>query len=903
MLLVQALAVRGRQSEARERWRKVSVFLAGYGWRKDVTIWEVIDPLPALAAVDRGRALAAAALTQGLVYQVVDHTDGKETRHAPNAWFSKLCRMDLVGSLELVARSANESGGRIDWRLESAFASAVDAARQTGSPLVLNCLQNTIPFQDEADEAERRFDVIERLLATDRVRGHAALYLLEAQVQGDAKEFDTTAYDKLRQFGVSHNIPVSPPDPVIGEARRESSQNGAEFRDENRSEFGKVLDGMPVFPINASPLAILSALRARPSYVDDRADHSRLVNALGFRIAELLQAGNEQDALRLLVDFGRRQAFFSLAKPLASLAEGLERHGYARPAALVFTLAYTHSHGRGGWDTLGGTEQQDWLERAIALSQETALRTLASEIAFHLHEKHYTMGITAQIVELSAKYISADIAFAAWEEAYGVVRHRLPGDVDLTDPFMPYDPDHTQALSLDEALVFLLLSRVSHPELGRKVAALSGIAEVVHVAPQLVVAAVKCILRADTCFTTVVAVLHTVLESEQPPYPLTAGLRVDLEYLLRTDDYVLSEIAYLLLQRAGVTPTRQRHQADMPPGRGLTAKRRRAVLSLDWGDRTEKIRNVWPDFSGLITDEFDRVFESAQSHRQRSGSRHETAKSRVCKGLPPTPLLFWEKELFEVAFSKVLTGIDSHLWGTGAWTPQVHAEIVNEVLPETRLQTAVWFSRTVRPKIPLPSQQRGASLSPTPISGEGDYDGWYRAGYIEYELLLNKGPVGDYSGTVQAASGLVFVADRSELDDMGIPLGCGSADRCWFPHEVADNSSIERFEGPLVGLNWIEDFLGRPRVLMLPSELARHCRLTFRRWPGRLEFVDSGGEPAVVFRCWHLRPVGNEISEAQPRLSGCDLIVRADVFESICALSDNEAIELRRTQRIEPRAQ
>jgi hypothetical protein len=901
MLLVQALAARDRQSEARERWRKVSVFLAGYGWHKDVTIWELIDPLPALAAVDRRRALDAAALTQELVYQVVDHTDGKETSHAPNAWFSKLCRMDQVGAIKLVARSANQFGGRIDWRLESAFTSAVDAARQTGNPLVLNCLQNTIPFQDEADEAERHLDVLERLLAADRVRGRAALYLLEAQVQGDAKEFNAAAHDKVRQFGISHGIPVSPPDPVIGGEERRDAQGGAEFGGEDRSEFGKILDGMPVFPINASPLAILSALRARPSYVDDRADHSRLVNALGFRTAELLQTGNEQDALRLLVDFGRRQAFFSLAKPLASLAEGLERHGYARPAALAFTLAYTHSHGRGGWDTLGGTEQHAWLERAIALSQEIALGTLASEIAFHLHEKHYTMGVTAQIVELSAKYISADIAFAGWEEAYGVVRHRLPGDVDLTAPFLPYDPDHTQGLSLDEALVFLLLSRVSHPELGRKVAALSGFAEVVHVAPQLAVAGMKCLLRADTCFTTVVAVLHTMLMSEQPPYPLTAGLRVDLEYLLRTDDYVLSEVAYLLLQRAGVTPTRQRHQADLPPGRGLPAKRRRAFLSLDWGDRTERIRSAWPDFSVLITDEFDRAFESAQSHRQRSASRHEAAKSRVYKELPPTPFLFWEQELFEVAFGKVLTGIDAHLWGIGAWTPQVHAEIVEEVLPETPLQVAAWFSRTVRPRIPLPSQQRDASLAPTPISGEGDYDGWYRAGYLEYELLLNNGPVGDYSGTVQAASGLVFVADRSELDDIGIPFGCGSADRCWFPHEVAGNSPIERFEGPLVGLDWIEDFLGRPQVLMLPSELARHCRLTLGRWPNRLELVDSDGEPAVVFRCWHLRPLGNEIGEARPRLSGCDLIVRADVFESVCALSDYEAIELRRTQRIEPR--
>ena len=163
------------------------MYLTAYGFRKDITIYELLESLPVLGSADSERTISALAKVQPLVDAVVDHTDGKETRHAPNHWFRALIKVDLVGGLALLARSLVLRGGRIDWRLESAIEDAIDASREIGNPLILNFLESTLPFTGAVEEVEKRLTVIERLLSVDPIAGEQALRRLAAQVQGDSK--------------------------------------------------------------------------------------------------------------------------------------------------------------------------------------------------------------------------------------------------------------------------------------------------------------------------------------------------------------------------------------------------------------------------------------------------------------------------------------------------------------------------------------------------------------------------------------------------------------------------------------------------------------------------------------------------------------------------------------------
>src|ERR1700733_6952392 len=56
---------------------------------------------------------------------------------------------------------------------------------------------------------------------------------------------------------------------------------------------------------------------------------------------------------------------------------------------------------------------------------------------------------------------------------------------------------------------------------------------------------------------------------------------------------------------------------------------------------------------------------------------------------------------------------------------------------------------------------------------------------------------------------------------------------------------------------------------------------------GRLQLVDLEDKPCVIFRQWHVRPLGNRPSRSADRNSGCDLIVRSDIWKTIGNLYAN----------------
>lgn len=71
---------------------------------------------------------------------------------------------------------------------------------------------------------------------------------------------------------------------------------------------------------------------------------------------------------------------------------------------------------------------------------------------------------------------------------------------------------------------------------------------------------------------------------------------------------------------------------------------------------------------------------------------------------------------------------------------------------------------------------------------------------------------------------------------------------------------------------------------MLPDKITSHLSLKSDSWPGSLQLIDEAGNIAVVFRWWRTSPLGTDINEESPRLTGCQLLVRSDIFDKIESL-------------------
>src|SRR5262249_2012599 len=162
---------------------------------------------------------------------------------------------------------------------------------------------------------------------------------------------------------------------------------------------------------------------------------------------------------------------------------------------------------------------------------------------------------------------------------YEVVKHRLPDnetDERVFDEI--YVPDATTEWTLIEALVLLLLARVSHPELRRKTAAVAGFAAFASKEPASLVRPFSEFLRIDTPLSSALIVLYALIEAEASPYPVTLALRNEIEALGYSGIFGLRVLSETLLERAGLAFEHIGKACTHPTTVSLRARKKRAVL-------------------------------------------------------------------------------------------------------------------------------------------------------------------------------------------------------------------------------------------------------------------------------------------------------------------------------------
>ena len=754
--LALSLIENGQQDEALNFWESATVKLCAYGFHKDTTIYELLESVPSLIAGGQKEVRTAISAVQLLVNAAVQHTDGKETRHTPVYWVEALSKIDPVGAAFTLASSLVRHGGAIDWRYENSLEKIIDSVKEAGEPRLVNFLASTLPFENGYDggikAVLKRLSVIDRIIKDNLNDGENALRLLAAQVHGDAKDFDQSAYNEISRF--SHKYGIELAHPSIETIVKVKQENSTPYSDKNPFSFFK---NNPVFPQNADSNEIMKGIRAEwRGLRDGDLRDDRFVNAFGYRLIEMIDAGDKEKAVQLLRYFAREGSlsFSRGANPLADLGAGFERYGQKEIGAIAFSLAYARSRGEGGWEALGDKKQLPWFGYGLTLSNQSAKRTLANEITHLLNEQEYIMGVAHHLIEFCAEYVP-EMVLTVWQAAFEVIQHRLPGNEKDRQIFNTYKPEDVPNWSLDEALVVLLLSRVSHPEFRRKNAALVGIAHTISKRPDLTIKPLQWFFSLDTPLSSMLVVLPAILKSETAPFPITTALKSRLKELFASDIFGLRDLSRTLLKRVNHTCESPATDINLLPSTlDLSERKEQAVVSLDWGARVANISRVWKEFPSLVAQRFDYVWNKSKTSKDISKSRYEAAYSRLYENLPPTPMLFWEKEIFETVFHEIFAGFYSKPELSDNSTRFKIAEIEERITPRVQLHTANLYSRTIRPTIPLPNKQQPGIEPVYGLTESGQYNGWYRCGYFERELIIDQ--TRTYIGNTVVTAGVQF---------------------------------------------------------------------------------------------------------------------------------------------------
>jgi hypothetical protein len=359
---------------------------------------------------------------------------------------------------------------------------------------------------------------------------------------------------------------------------------------------------------------------------------------------------------------------------------------------------------------------------------------------------------------------------------------------------------------------------------------------------------------------------------------VTTALQSEFGELLKCGVFGLRVMSEALLARIGVVPkTASPNINALSMTQDLSERKLRAVLSLDWGARVENISRLWTEFPSLVARRFDYIWNASKTREDILRLQQEAAFSRLYKSLPPTPMLFWEKELFESVFQEVLAGIDNQFSDEDETTRIKISEIGARVLPRVHNHVANFHSRSPRPSIPLPREQYPGIDPSQPLSDSDEYAGWYRCGYFERELIIDESR--EYVGTITAMEGIQF---HSKLDDIlsDPPFMDINADFWWITGESA--IALNKFSGSIVGLDLIIDLLGVCPVLVLHPALTTALQLQVATsWQHQLTFADKDGQVAVLFRSWNSRTIGERISEENVKYEGCELLMRPNIFEQM----------------------
>ena len=323
----------GDRGRAQILWADACRFLTAYGWHKDITIYELLDPLPSLIAADHARGRVAVAAVQPLCERVPLHTDGKETRGAWQRWWELLADADPVALARLAAPALLTKCNMPNYLLHEARYELWQRWHAAADAVVAAALRLTLEAPlDKADAP-----ALEKL-AQDATDEQVADLLRVVLSRADERPYehahtdsaDRVARDDLRVAElnlVADKAGAPRIQPCAAERPLQDAKSGSRPGNTPQPALQQRLEHgiLPEFPPGAVGLTrAIRAWQAVP-YDDRRASHilDRFANVIGYRLLEFAGAGREEDiaaVLRTLGQPGWREPSSSVTSPRASNA-------------------------------------------------------------------------------------------------------------------------------------------------------------------------------------------------------------------------------------------------------------------------------------------------------------------------------------------------------------------------------------------------------------------------------------------------------------------------------------------------------------------------------------------------------------------------------------------------------
>jgi hypothetical protein len=307
----------------------------------------------------------------------------------------------------------------------------------------------------------------------------------------------------------------------------------------------------------------------------------------------------------------------------------------------------------------------------------------------------------------------------------------------------------------------------------------------------------------------------------------------------------------------------------------------RSLPHLDPMGRSESLSQTWPKLPQLVIEEFDRLWSKSDAYKERNRHRLRAFHDLAKPGLPEPQYLGWEHEMFEVCFQTVLCNLPLELWKRGEPSNEVIESAADIAIPSVRMDIAIELSRYLRPPLPRPREGCDMVHDVRAIDSEGEFNGWFRIGYQEQEVLNESFDKEQKIAYASTCMGLVAVDDVEEVRDVRVPFANAGGPDLWTRVDTDLADYLPHLCGGLVSMSFYHGFTARLFLLACHPVISAAAALQPATGLGPMQMVDTEGKTAVMFRMWKSGAIDAGVASSLYRLIGCDLIMRPDCFATL----------------------
>lgn len=856
LLRARLLRRSNNRMDAWSAWERASIYLAAYGFRKDITIYELIDSLPSLASAEAETRVECLRKVQVLAERLLIHTDLSETRGAIHRWIDIAALLDPVGCLVQVARESllrHPGFGGLEHAIPEALTNMVDLVDPealTQGWLAAGAEVRTAPLPALA--------ACETMRTADRFFHSACWSVLAASLVGDGVQVDSQLIGEVVASAerLGFDPPRFTPRPVSTDESSERTASGVDSDPGEQSADFQLL----------TQSQLLSTLRRlRSGRVKVAADVAEQVGTWLLNLAP----GGPIDGRSVLQNIAYDTKTFYTDPFLSQLAQFLENVGLSGLSAACWTYAYTRASD--GWRRFGGDKHEWMFQRAIHLDSSEAWRTLADEVGEAVSTSG-PIGVNLHLVELLVLAGRLGDAIEAWNACASTIEYRLP-PTSLNDvPSVVYG---SLILSPSAAIAAIAIARMNNFDISQRRQAMASLASMIPSHPEGVAEAITVILTQapESVCATVIALVQRF---EQDPYPVTAAAQAALTSTAIVGPFSAAALARLLLSRANVDVP------DLPPSRipevvllsGPTLSFTREAFG---AAVLRPIEQLWPEYGDFAASVLEGNMQSEQHKSRMKAMREHVGNSAIVNHSQ----LWWPlDEEINHALQVAAGGLRAALARLGQIGMNVDQEFAMHLVGNVDLGVRMAMSRTARPAYyprpqELPDFTVGELITAT---GDAQYNGWSVLGHHERQLQIAPGHERKVVAQHEASSGIVYADDRQiDLVRGSLPLAAGDG-TVWSGATIGPMPT-PIVEGPVAAMDIERDPFGVIQMLD-PGPLIRHFAAIHPVSAlGGLIFVNRVNEPVLVSRCWREPLLENEyVNDRVYEFVGTELLARPDLL-------------------------